>query len=85
LVPFTHRLLAIPPRLLLLLIVWTLVWKGLALWRAARAGQAVWFVVLLIVNTGGLLEIVYLACFAPRRPPLAAARPGASAPPPGGS
>ncbi len=42
------------------LAAWTLVWKGLALWRSARAGQKVWYIVLLIVNTLGILEIIYL-------------------------
>lgn len=42
------------------LIVWTLVWKGVALWKAARANSKPWFVVLLIVNTVGLLEILYI-------------------------
>jgi hypothetical protein len=32
----------------------------LALWRSARAGQSVWFVVLLIVNTAGILPAIYL-------------------------
>jgi len=48
------------PLLLLLLIAWSLFWKGLALWSAARASQRNWFVVLLVVNTVGLLEIIYL-------------------------
>lgn len=68
--PFARRVLQLPPQLLLIFVVWTLVWKGLAFWRAARAGQSLWFVVMLIVNTGGLLEIVYLAFLAPRRTPL---------------
>ncbi len=46
--------------LLLLLVVWTLVWKGLALWRAASLRQKPWFIVLLVINTLGILEIIYL-------------------------
>ena len=49
--------------LLSLVILWELVWKGLALWRAGRNNQPVWFVVLLLVNTVGLLEIIYLLAF----------------------
>lgn len=45
--------------LLIPLLIWSLAWKGLALWRAARRGETAWFVVLLIVNTLGLLEIIY--------------------------
>lgn len=41
-------------------LIWSLVWKGLALWRAARNGQSAWFVVMLVLNTLGILEIIYL-------------------------
>lgn len=54
------------PVVLAAVVIWSLIWKGLALWRAARAQQAAWFVALLVVNTAGLLEIVYLLFFAPR-------------------
>lgn len=43
-----------------LLLVWSLFWKGLALWRAARLEERVWFLVLFLVNSLGILEIVYL-------------------------
>lgn len=45
--------------LLIIVIAWTLVWKGLAMWRAARSGAKFWFVILLLVNTLGLLDILY--------------------------
>lgn len=45
---------------LLLIIAWSLLWKGLALWRAAHRGEKVWFIVFLILNTAGILEIIYL-------------------------
>ncbi len=44
-------------------VIWSLVWKGLALWRAGRLGSKLWFVILLLVNTGGILEILYLYVF----------------------
>jgi len=44
----------------LLLLVWSMVWKGLALWSAARDSSRLWFVILLITNTLGILEIIYL-------------------------
>ncbi len=46
--------------LLITLAVWSLFWKGLALWHAGRRGQPWWFVILLVLNTVGILEIVYL-------------------------
>jgi len=45
---------------LLLLILWSLFWKGLSLWHAARHGQSWWFVILLVLNTIGILDIIYL-------------------------
>lgn len=42
------------------LLLWELVWKSLALWRAARNSQKGWFIGLLILNTAGVLPIVYL-------------------------
>lgn len=45
---------------LFFLIVWSLFWKGLALWHSGRRGQPWWFVIILIVNTIGILEIIYL-------------------------
>ena len=44
--------------LLMLALVWTLIWKGIALWKSARNGSKAWFIVMLIVNTLGILEIV---------------------------
>lgn len=42
------------------LSLWSLFWKGLALWRAGRRGEGWWFGILLVVNTLGILEMVYL-------------------------
>jgi len=46
-----------------LVIAWALAWKGTALWHAARNRQLAWYIALLIVNTVGILEIVYLVYF----------------------
>jgi hypothetical protein len=45
---------------LLLFLLWSLFWKGLALWHSGRRGQPWWFVIILVVNTVGILEIIYL-------------------------
>ena len=47
-------------------IFWNVIWKGLALWRAAKNNSKPWFIVLLIVNTLGLLEILYLLIWGKR-------------------
>lgn len=49
--------------LLFFVIVWSIIWKGIALWHAARNRQLPWFLSLLIVNTVGLVEIMYLIFF----------------------
>lgn len=45
---------------LIIVGLWTIFWKGLALWHTARKGKSGWFVLLLVVNTLGILEIIYL-------------------------
>ncbi len=52
--------------LLIIMMVWVLVWKGFALWKAARAGSKVWFIIILLVNTLGILEIIYIFAVKPR-------------------
>ena len=42
------------------LMVWSLIWTGLALWYAARREEKGWFIVFLLVHTAGILEIIYL-------------------------
>lgn len=42
------------------ILVWTLPWKGYALWLSARNGHKWWFIILLVVNTLAILEIVYI-------------------------
>ena len=49
--------------ILYLLIIWSIIWKGIALWHSARNKQLKWYIVILIVNTIGILEIVYLIFF----------------------
>ena len=49
--------------LFIFLIIWSFVWKGIALWRAGRNNQLAWFIVMLLINTLGILEILYIAFF----------------------
>lgn len=50
----------------LIIAVWDLVWKGLSLWHSAKNRQKGWFIALLILNTAGLLPIIYLIWFKPK-------------------
>lgn len=52
--------LALAAPFIVIAILWSVFWKGVALWHAARRGQYWWFVVMLVVNTLGILEIIYL-------------------------
>lgn len=51
------------PLVMYLLLAWSLLWKGLALWKSAQRKEKIWFIVLLVINTVGLLEILYLFVF----------------------
>lgn len=53
--------------LLLILALWNLAWKGFALWKAAKNNQRRWFIVILALNTFGILEIIYLFHFSKER------------------
>jgi len=47
------------PLLIASILLWSLPWKGLALWRAAQRKHKIWFIIILVINTFGLLEIIY--------------------------
>ncbi len=57
----------IPTLLLFAAYLWTLLWKGIALWKAAHLKQRNWFVAILVLNTLGIIEIAYLFYFAKKR------------------
>jgi methionyl-tRNA synthetase len=46
--------------LVFFIIAWSLVWKALALWKAARIGHKSWFVAFLLINLLGIPEIIYI-------------------------
>ncbi len=48
------------PWVLVALVAWSLIWKGAALWYAARQQRLSWYIILLVINTLGLLEIFFL-------------------------
>jgi hypothetical protein len=55
------------PVMIFILILWVLPWKGVALWKAARKNNLWWFIVLLVINTVGVLEILYIFVFSERK------------------
>lgn len=55
-----YRLSIAQTVLLGMAIAWDLAWKGVALWRASRNSHSRWFVALLVLNSAGVLPMVYL-------------------------
>jgi hypothetical protein len=53
--------------LLIILIAWDVVWKGVALWRAGRNAHLAWFICLFIFNTLGILPIIYIFAFSEKK------------------
>jgi hypothetical protein len=53
---------------LIITIFWVLPWKGLGLWIASQRNNKLWFIILLILNTFGILEIVYIFLIAKKKP-----------------
>lgn len=49
--------------LLIILIIWEAYWKGVALWKASKNDQLNWFVAIFLLNTVGILPIVYIKFF----------------------
>jgi len=53
---------------IILITLWVLPWKGVALWKAAKNGNKKWFIALLILNTLAILEILYIFVFGKKKP-----------------
>ena len=49
--------------LLIVILLWSVVWKLLALWKSARKNHLGWFIVMAVVNTVGILPILYIYVF----------------------
>jgi heme A synthase len=45
------------------ILLWSLLWKGIALWHSSKKEEKYWFVAILLLNTAGILEIAYLCYF----------------------
>ena len=48
---------------IIIFIIWELAWKGYGMWRASRNNQPIWFICILLINTIGVLPIVYIFFF----------------------
>lgn len=61
-----EELLFSPP-ILFLILAWTIPWKGVALWKAAKNSHKGWFIALFLLNTLAILEIIYIFYFSRRK------------------
>jgi tryptophan-rich sensory protein len=50
-----------------LLLLFTILVKGIALWKAARNGQKKWYIILFLINTAGILELLYIFVFSKKK------------------
>jgi predicted permease len=60
--------------LFVLAIIWITVLKFYALWRAGRNNQVVWFIFIAVLNTMGILPLIYLLAFQKKGKVVARAR-----------
>ncbi len=51
------------PIVFYIVIFWELIWKGIALWNAGGNKQLAWFIAILLINSFGILPIIYLLFF----------------------
>lgn len=58
-----QQLLIDRPWIIMLILLWSLPWKGVALWISARRGHIGWFIALMILNTLAILDILYIFIF----------------------
>jgi len=53
----------IPIWLFVMILIWSMAWKLLALWKSAKKSSVVWFIALGLINTVGILPILYIFVF----------------------
>lgn len=54
--------------ILIIFVLLDIFLKGMALWKSAKLGQKYWFVALLLINSVGILPIIYLLLFSKKKP-----------------
>lgn len=64
--PFDFYMPFLGGLMILMPIVYAL--KGFALWHAAKREELWWFIALLVLNTFGILELVYIIGFLKKNP-----------------
>jgi hypothetical protein len=45
---------------IIIFTIWTILWKVYSVWTAAKNGHKRWFIALLLLNTIGILDMIYI-------------------------
>jgi len=53
--------------LLVIILIWEMIWTGIAMWKSARRKHLVWFIVFFLVNLLAIPEILYIFVFSKMR------------------
>lgn len=48
------------PVLIIPIIIWDTTWKIIGMWKAGRNNHLAWFICIALINTLGILPIVYI-------------------------
>jgi len=59
------QLLGISPTFLIIILIaiWDGIWKLIALWKSAKNSELAWFIILALINSAGILPILYIYIF----------------------
>ena len=53
--------------MLIVFVIWEGIWKSIGLWKSARNNNLVWFICILVLNTAGILPIIYIFAFSKKK------------------
>lgn len=45
---------------IIILVIWEAIWKLIAMWKAGRNNHLAWFICIALINTVGILPIIYI-------------------------
>jgi Family of unknown function (DUF5652) len=45
---------------IIILTIWEVIWKIVGMWKSARNNHVAWFICIAVINTIGILPIVYI-------------------------
>ena len=54
---------------IIILVIWEAVWKLIAMWKAGRNNHLAWFICIALINTVGILPIIYILMHRKKTPP----------------